>query len=66
MLDYLNQNWGSLLVGLILAAVVIAIVRYLIRQRRSGNPCAACSAGCGGNCGHCSGCSPKPGEKAGG
>ena len=43
---WLSENWGSLLVGLILLTVVIAISIHLIRQKRSGT--GGCGCGCEG------------------
>lgn len=51
MLEFLQQNWGSLLVGAIVLAVVILIVIKLVRDKKAGRYT------CGGNCGSCGACS---------
>ncbi len=46
---------GTILVGLALLAVVIAIICSLIRGRRKGGSCASCGCGCsscGAACSH--------------
>ena len=47
-MEWLSANWGNLLVGTALLAVVIAIVVNLIRRKRNG-----CSCGCDCGCGCC-------------
>ncbi len=44
---WLANNYGTVLVGLALAAIVFAIVRSLIRDKRKGK------TSCGCNCAHC-------------
>ena len=46
-MNWLAENWGSLVIGLVLLAVVAAIVVHLIRQKRSGG------GGCGCGCSDC-------------
>lgn len=50
MLEFLQQNWGSLLVGAIVLAVVVLIVIKLVRDKKAGRYT------CGGNCGSCGAC----------
>lgn len=45
MLEFLQNNWGSLMVGAIILAVVVLIVIKLVRDRKAGK------FTCGGNCG---------------
>ena len=55
MLTWLSANLSTLLISLVLFAVVISIVRYLIRQKKQGKHTCGCSggwAGCSGGC-HC-------------
>ena len=54
MLTWLSANLSTLLISLVLFAVVISIVRYLIRQKKQGKHTCGCSggAGCSGDC-HC-------------
>ena len=47
-MEWLSENWGNLLVGTALLAVIIAIVVNLIRRKRNG-----CSCGCDCGCGCC-------------
>ena len=47
MLTWLSANLSTLLISLVLFAVVISIVRYLIRQKKQGkHTCAGCSGDC--------------------
>ena len=46
MLDWLSQNCSTLLIGAALLAVIIAIIVYLIKNRRQGK--GSCSCGCAG------------------
>ncbi len=41
---------GTIVVGLILAAVVAVVIRSMIRDKRNGK-----SIQCGGDCSHCGG-----------
>ena len=50
MLTWLRANWGTILVALIIAAVVIAIVYGMRRDKRAGK------SSCGGNCASCGAC----------
>ena len=62
-MSWLVQNLGTIVVCLILAGIVAAAVRHLVRQKRSGSACAGCSS-CG-SCPHCSsgGCRGETGAK---
>lgn len=51
MLDFLSQNWGSILVALIVLALCGLAVWRLFVGRKRGKSC-----GCGGDCGICGGC----------
>lgn len=50
MLEILLENWGTLLVGLLVLAAVVGIVGKMVRDKMQGK--SSCSCGCGG----CSGC----------
>ena len=54
MLTWLSANLSTLLISLALFAVVISIVRYLIRQKKQGKHTCGCSGGCAGCSGGCS------------
>ena len=47
MLAWIAQNLGTILISAVLLVIVIAIVRYLIRQKKQGK------SSCGCNCAHC-------------
>ena len=47
MLAWIAQNLGTILISAALLVIVIAIVRYLIRQKKQGR------SSCGCNCAHC-------------
>lgn len=50
MLEILLENWGTLLVGLLVLAAVVGIISKMVRDKKQGK--SSCSCGCGG----CSGC----------
>lgn len=47
MLGFLAANWGSVLIGALVAAVIVLIVVKLVRNKKKGKT----SCGCG--CDHC-------------
>ena len=47
MLHWFSENLGTIIISLVLLAVVIAIARYLIRQKKAGKN------SCGAGCAHC-------------
>ena len=47
MLHWFSENLGTIIISLVLLAVVIAISRYLIRQKKAGKN------SCGAGCAHC-------------
>ena len=51
MLEFIQQNLGSIIVGAIVLAIVAAAVIKIIRDKRAGK----CNCGCEG----CGGCSKK-------
>ncbi len=58
MFEFLAQNWGSIVVGLVVLAIVAAIILNLVRTKKQGKN----SCGCG--CDHCAAssmCHKKPG-----
>ncbi len=70
MLEFLQNNWGSLVVGAVVLAVVVLIVIKLVRDKKAG--CYTCGGNCGscgackGGCNGCSTCSAEhkaPGKK---
>ncbi len=50
MLIWLNDNLGTIIISLILAALIGFIIYRMIRDRRQG------ISSCGGNCAHCGMC----------
>lgn len=59
MSAWFASNWGTILVGLLLLALVAAILRSLIGDRKKG--VGGCGCGCSG-CPHSAQCHPKSGE----
>lgn len=57
MLAFLMENIGTIAISILLAAVVAAVVRGMIRDRKAGKGCGGC-AGCSGSsgCGGSAGC----------
>ena len=49
MLQWICENIGTIAVGLVLLAVVILIVRIMMRDKKQGK------SSCGGNCASCGG-----------
>ena len=47
MLDFFVNNWGTLLAGVIVLAVVILVIVKLIRDKKKGK--SSCGCGCS-NC----------------
>ena len=47
MFAWITQNLGTILISAVLLVIVIAIVRYLIRQKKQGR------SSCGCYCAHC-------------
>ena len=47
MPGWITENIGTIVIALALAALVVCVVRSLVRDRRQGK------SSCGGNCGHC-------------
>lgn len=41
MLQFLANNGGTILVSVVLAVIVVAVARYMIRQKSRGTPPAA-------------------------
>ena len=50
MLQWISENIGTIVVGLVLLAVVILIVRIMMRDKKQGK------SSCGGNCAGCAAC----------
>lgn len=57
MLDFVQQNAGSIAVGAMLLIVVAVIVLNMVRDKRAGK------SSCGGDCAHCHGCGSKKTQK---
>ncbi|MBQ6563566.1 MAG: FeoB-associated Cys-rich membrane protein [Clostridiales bacterium] len=45
MLEWFNNNWGTLLVGIVLLAVVCLSIRNLWKDKKQGK--SSCGCGCG-------------------
>ncbi len=50
MLQWICENIGTIVVGLVLLAVVILVVRIMMRDKKQGK------SSCGGNCASCGAC----------
>ena len=46
-MTWLLNNWGTILTVVVLAAVVVLIVRYMIKNKKAGK------SSCGAGCAHC-------------
>ncbi len=64
MLEFLTENIGTIVVGLLLLAAVVLILRKMRRDRKTGNVCGGGCPGCSGACG-CCGQNEKTPEKNG-
>ncbi|MGN1423221.1 MAG: FeoB-associated Cys-rich membrane protein [Oscillospiraceae bacterium] len=58
MLEFLAENYGSIIVGAALIVIIALIIRKLVRDKRAGKcscgSCSACGKGCSGcSCGAC-------------
>lgn len=49
MLEFIQANWGNLLVGLVVLLICVGSVVKIVRDKRAGKGCAGCSAK--GSCG---------------
>lgn len=47
MMEFLTQNGGTILVGLLILVGVVLAVKKIIQDKKNGK------SGCGGNCGGC-------------
>ena len=47
MLHWISANLSTILISIALLAIVVLIIRGLVRQKKQGK------SSCGGNCGHC-------------
>ena len=57
MLKWLSENWGTLVVSLILVAVITLIIIYRIKAKKRGE--SSCGCDCS-KCGSCNACHHKP------
>ena len=54
MLSWIETNLGSIVVGLILLAVIVLIIRRLVLDKKAGKHiCGGCGSSCGGSCAGC-------------
>lgn len=60
MLAWLTQNWGTLLIGMILLLAVGAVIASMVRRRRQGK--SSCGCNCAG-CAMCGACHTAPEKK---
>lgn len=50
------MNLSTLIILVILVLLTGAIVRVMIKDKKSGKGCGGCAGGCGGCAGGCGGC----------
>lgn len=50
MVQWLSQNWGTILVSIILLCVVTLIIVKMVKDKKKGR------SSCGSNCRHCAMC----------
>lgn len=53
MLDFLAQNYGSIIAGAVVAAILVLAAVKMVKDKRAGK------GGCGGNCSECHGCAER-------
>lgn len=58
MLDFLAQNWGTIIVGAIVLALIAGIILKMHRDRKKGKGSCSCGNSCEG-CPSCSMCHKK-------
>ena len=55
MLDYLANNIATIILSLVILAVIVLIIRRLVKEKRAGRTVCGCSAsGVCSSCSHCS------------
>ncbi len=50
MIAWFSSNMGTIVVGGVILAIVVAIIHSMWKDKKSGK------SSCGGNCGACGGC----------
>ncbi len=70
MTQWFSENYGTVLAGAIVLAIVVPIIVKMVKRKRNGGPLVECGgncSACGGACATGSGIGPnlKPGEKLG-
>lgn len=48
MIGFLAANWGTILVAVVLAAVVLGVIVNMLRERKKNGAAASCGSGCTG------------------
>ena len=46
MLTFIANNLSTIIVGIILIAVVVLIIRKLVKDKKSGKYCSSCPGNC--------------------
>ena len=59
MFEWLAANLATIIVALVLLAVVVLVIRKMIRDKRQGKGSCSCGGSCG-SCGACSACHGVP------
>ena len=56
MLEWLAQNWGSLVVGAVIIGILVLVMVRMVKNHRAGkSACCGDCHGCGMCCPHCEG-----------
>ena len=58
MISWVGENIASIVLLLVVAAIVIFLIRSMIKERKHGT----CKCGCGCGCAGCSGCGSRKKE----
>ncbi|MBR3436125.1 MAG: FeoB-associated Cys-rich membrane protein [Lachnospiraceae bacterium] len=53
MFEWISENWGTILVSLVLSVIVGLVIFGMIREKKAGK--ASCHCGCSGSCSGCPG-----------
>ena len=54
MFEWISENWGTVLVSLVLSVIVGLVIFGMIREKKAGKA-SSCHCGCSGSCSGCPG-----------
>jgi hypothetical protein len=55
MIDFISENIGTIIVGLILAVIIFIIIRKMVKDKHSGKSSCGCNCSGCANAGICHG-----------